>query len=275
MPEAFRYFSLAIAVATIAGALCALVGTFVVQRGMSYIGHGLSHAIFGWAVLSFVTNINFYLGAGIGGFASALMINGVTRRRVISADAAIGVITTATFAVGVALISKYRTFTRNLEASLFGDVLGAGKLDLLVLSLVGIAITIVIIGTYRPLLFTSFDREVAQVAGVRTGAADMLLSLVLAATVVTTMRVLGVTLIAAALVIPPATARLVTHRFGRLILISTALGAVSGFLGFLISYQIDIASGASVVLCSAAFFGVVFLATAIRDRRRVRVTASQ
>ncbi|MGH9196041.1 MAG: metal ABC transporter permease, partial [Acidimicrobiia bacterium] len=120
-PFRFEFFRYGAAVTTIAGALCGLVGVYVVLRGMSYIGHGLSHAIFGGAVATFLIGINFYLGAGVWGVASVLMINSVARRRTIGSDAAIGVVTTASFAVGLALISRYRSFMRNFEAALFGN----------------------------------------------------------------------------------------------------------------------------------------------------------
>src|SRR5207244_9645485 len=102
-PFQFGFFRHGIIVATLAGALCGLVGVYVVLRGMSYIGHGLSHAIFGGAAASAVIHFNFYLGAGLWGLASALMIGRVTRRRIIGSDAAIGVITTASFALGLVL----------------------------------------------------------------------------------------------------------------------------------------------------------------------------
>ena len=104
---------------------------------MSYIGHGLSHAIFGGAVVSYVMSINFYLGASIWGFLSALLINATTRRRkFIAADAAIGIITTASFALGVALISRYRKFTRSFDAALFGNILGVTNNDLIAIGAV-------------------------------------------------------------------------------------------------------------------------------------------
>ena len=122
--------------ATTVGALCGLIGVYVVLRKMSYIGHGLSHAIFGGAVVSYVMSINFYLGASIWGFLSALLINATTRRRkFIAADAAIGIITTASFALGVALISRYRTFTRSFDAALFGNILGVTNNDLIAIGL--------------------------------------------------------------------------------------------------------------------------------------------
>ncbi len=136
-PFQYGFFRHAIEVATVAGALCGLVGVYVVLRGMSYIGHGLSHAIFGGAVASFVMKINFYVGAGLWGIVSALLINKVARRRTIGADAAIGVVTTASFAVGLALISRFGGFTRNFEAALFGNVLGVTATDVWVV--VGVA----------------------------------------------------------------------------------------------------------------------------------------
>ena len=112
-PMHYEFFRHGLLAATLVGALCGLMGVYIVLRRMSYIGHGLSHAVFGGAVVSYIIGINFYIGAGIWGFVSALLINATARRRKIGADAAIGVITTASFALGVALISKQRSFTRN------------------------------------------------------------------------------------------------------------------------------------------------------------------
>ncbi|MGH7424739.1 MAG: metal ABC transporter permease, partial [Candidatus Methylomirabilales bacterium] len=211
-PFGFQFFRNGLAVATVAGALCAVVGVFVVLRGMSYIGHGLSHAIFGGAAASFVADINFYLGAGVWGLVSALMIHRVARRRTIGADAAIGVITTASFAAGVVLISRHRSFTRNFEAILFGNVLGVTRADVLAVGVVALLVSAIIFVRYRALLYVTFDPEVAQISGVRTRRVDALLALVLAASILATMRVLGVTLIVAALVIPAVVSRMLTDR---------------------------------------------------------------
>ncbi len=258
-PFQFEFFRSGLLVAAVAGGLCALVGTYVVLRNMSYIGHGLSHAVFGGAVASFLAGINFYLGAGVWGVVSALMVNRVARRRTIGADAAIGVITTASFAVGVALISRARSFTRNFEAALFGNVLGVEWIDVLVVSGVALAVGGIIVTLYRPLLFLTFDPEVAEVFGVRTARLDALFAVVLAATVIATMQVLGVTLIAAALVIPPVVARLLTDRFRVMLVLAVALGTVSGFFGMYLSFYLDIASGAAIVLTQAAVFTIVYL----------------
>jgi ABC-type Mn2+/Zn2+ transport system permease subunit len=267
--EPFRYefFRNALAVAGIAGALCGMVGVFVVLRGMSYIGHGLSHAIFGGAVASFVAKINFYAGAGLWGLVSALMIHRVARRRTIGADAAIGVVTTASFAVGIALISRQRSFTRNFEAALFGNVLGVTPQDIVAVGVVALFSAGLIFVRYRALLYATFDPDVAEISGLKTGVLDAVLALILAASILATMQVLGVTLIVAALVVPAVIARMLTDRFARMIQLSTLIGATMGFFGVYLSYYLDIASGPAVVLFGSAGFALVFIVTGARRLR--------
>ena len=263
-PFQYAFFRHGLAVATLAGALCGLVGVYVVLRGMSYIGHGLSHAIFGGAVASFVTSVNFYVGAGVWGLLSALLINKVARRRTIGADAAIGVVTTASFAVGLALISRFGGFTRNFEAALFGNVLGVTAGDVWVVAGVTVFAAAVVFFRYRQLLFATFDPEVAEVSGVSTGQADVLLAVTLAATITATMNVLGVTLIAAVLVIPAVIARLLTDSFARMLVISVLVGTLCGFVGVYLSYYLNISSGASVV--ARATTGMPRCMASISDR---------
>ena len=267
-PFEFEFFVNGLAVATLSGALCGLIGVYVVLKGMSYIGHGLSHAIFGGFAASALLGVNFFLGAGAWGFASAMLINGVTRRRVIGSDAAIGVITTASFAIGVALIKRYGSGGKNPDALLFGQILGVDDLDVLVLGGVTVAAALVVFFLYRPLLFSTFDPEVAEVSGVPTARVDALLTLVLAAAILTTMNVLGVTLVAATLVIPAVVARMLTDSFARMLLLATVIGAVCGFVGMNLSYHLDIPSGPMIVLTGAALFAVVFAGTGTRGLRR-------
>lgn len=268
-PFSYAFFRDGFVAATLSGALCGMVGTYVVLRGMSYIGHGLSHAIFGGAVASFVMSVNFYVGAGLWGLVAALLINAVARRRGIGADAAIGVVTTASFAVGVALISRYRSFTRNFDAALFGNVLGVTSTDIWVIAGVAGAVAAAVFFAYRSLLFMTFDPEVAEVSGVRVVWIDAMFALVLAATVIATMQVLGVTLIAAALVIPPVVARMLTNSFGRMLWLSTGIGAATGAVGMYLSYHLDVSSGATIVLTGAGLFVVTYLVTGRAHRARI------
>lgn len=265
-PFQFAFFRNGTIAAVLIGALCGGIGVYIVLRGMSYIGHGLSHAIFGGAVIAYVISWNFYLGAGLWGFFAAVLINQTVRRTKIGADAAIGVITTASFAIGVALVSRYRHFTRSFDAALFGNILGVSPGDVWVIVGVTVLVAVVLFFFYKQLLFTTFDSEVAQVYGVPTAWVDTLFALVLAAALIVSMQILGVTLIAAALVIPAITARLLTDSFNRMMLLSVVIGALTGFCGIYISYYVDVASGASIVLVQATIFAVALLISSWRKR---------
>lgn len=267
--EPFRYefFSRAILVGMMAGLLCGVMGVYITTRRMSYIAHGLSHAILGGAVLSYVLGLNFYIGSGIWGFFAALLIQYLTGRRIYS-DAAIGIVTTASFALGVAIISTYRKFSQNFEAALFGNVLGVAPSDLWIVMGVTVVLLGIVFFFYRPLLFWSFDREVAFVHGVPVLAMDTLFALMLATLLVATLNVLGVTLIISAVVIPASIARLLSNHFGYIMIISGVLGALIAFVGIYLSYYFDIASGASVVLLSTLIFGCVLLWTRLQRRQK-------
>jgi manganese/iron transport system permease protein/iron/zinc/copper transport system permease protein len=273
-PMGYDFFQNGLLAATLVGALCGLMGVYIVLRRMSYIGHGLSHSVFGGAVVSYIINVNFYLGAGAWGFVSAILINAVARRRKIGADAAIGIITTASFALGVALISKRRTFTRNFEAALFGNILGVDRQDIVVISCVTAVVAAGIFFAYKQLLFVTFDSELAQVYGVPVAWIDAGFALALAATVVASLNVVGVTLIAASIVVPPVTARLLTDSFGKMLILSTLIGMSGGIFGMFFSYEWDIASGAAIVLFLTAVFLVVYTATTIRTLVRDRAPST-
>jgi manganese/iron transport system permease protein/iron/zinc/copper transport system permease protein len=276
-PLQYEFFRNGLIVATLVGALCGLMGVFIVLRRMSYIGHGLSHSVFGGAVVAYLMSWNFYIGAGLWGFFSALLINATARRRNIGADAAIGIVTTASFALGVALISRERQFTRNFEAALFGNILGVTRQDILIITGVFVAVLAALFFSYKQLLFTTFDPEIARVYGVRTNWVDAGFALALAATIVASMNIVGVTLIAAAIVVPPSTARLISKSFGRVIIISTVLGAGLGFGGMFLSFEYDIASGASIVLLGTAVFMSVYAFTGARSwlQHRQRFAVNQ
>lgn len=258
-PFQFEFFRNGLIVATFAGALCGIVGVYVVLKGMSYIGHGLSHSIFGGFAASALLGINFVLGAGVWGVASALMINGVARRRAIGADAAIGVITTASFAVGLALFAVFGRHGRSFDAALFGSILGVERSDVIAIVVLTAVVAATIFLAYRQLLFSTFDPEVAEASGVRIGWVDTLLTVILATSILATMQVLGVTLIAATLVIPATVARLLTNSFSRMLLMATAIGAISGFVGMNLSFHLDIQSGPSIVLVGAAMFALAYI----------------
>ena len=278
-PLQYEFFIRGLTAATLVGALCGLIGVYITLRKMSYIGHGLAHAVFGGAVVSYIMSFNFYIGASIWGFLSVILINLTTRyRRFIAADAAIGIVTTGSFALGVALISRYKTFTRSFDAALFGNILGVTDSDLAAIVAVTVGTFLLIILLYRRLLFTAFDPEVARFHGIRTDWIDALFSLILAGTIVVSMQVMGVTLIAAAIVIPPVTARLLTNNFNGVVVLSVVIGALTGFVGMYASFYVDVSSGANIVLTATIVFMLVMVYSSLRDRlrsaRRPSVTRS-
>ena len=253
-PFGYQFILRGMAAAVLVGALCGGIGVYIVLKRMAYIGHGLSHAVLGGAVVSFVMSFNFLVGATVWGFVCAQLITLTTKKRKIAYDAAIGVITTASFAVGIVLISRYKSFTRDFEAALFGNILGVTAGDLAAVAVVcGLAAGALFVA-WKHFLFTTFDGEVAQFYGVPTGWVEAMFSLILAGTIVVSLQVLGVLLIAGATVIPPVSARMLTDSFPRMLLLSTAIGAGCGFLGIYLSYFVDVSSGATIVLVEAAVF---------------------
>jgi ABC-type Mn2+/Zn2+ transport system permease subunit len=268
-PYGFQFFRNGIVVATVAGALCGLLGVFVVLRGMSYIGHGLSHAVFGGAAASAVIGINFFIGAGIWGIISGVLIARVARRRVLGADAAIGVVTTASFALGLALMNRYGQASKSIEAVLFGSVLGVKVSDIIAVSLVAVFALAVIVVWYRKLLFSTFDPDVAQVSGVNVSVVEVVLLSLLSLTILVTMRVIGTLLISALLVIPAAAARMTTNSFSKLLWISPLIGAVTCFVGMNLSYHLDTSASATIILLDALVFIVVYTVAGTRNRMKM------
>lgn len=238
------------------GGVCGLIGVYIVLRGMSYIGHGMSHAVFGGAVASYILNFNMYIGAALWGFVSAAIINEINRRNEIKADAAIGVVTTAGFAIGILLISTTRSFTRDFESLLFGNILGITDQDLLVISLVSILTILFVFFYHKKLIFILFDKETSKVYGVKGDLVELIFSLILAIVVIASMNAIGVTLLAAAIVAPAISARMLTNNFLKMVTISTTIGIATSFLGMYASFYFDSASGATIVLCGAAAFGI-------------------
>jgi manganese/iron transport system permease protein/iron/zinc/copper transport system permease protein len=268
-PFHYQFFNNGIIVATIAGALCGLLGVFVVLRGMSYIGHGLSHAVFGGAAASAVMNINYFVGAGVWGVASGVIIGRIARRRLIGADAAIGVVTRASLALGLALLNRYGKAKKSIEAVLFGSVLGVKKIDIVAVAAVAILSVVLIVALYRAFLFATFDPEVAQVSGVRVAWIEALLMGLLSLTILVTMRVIGTLLISALLVIPASVARMLTNSFARMLWISPVIGAVSSFTGMYLAYFLDTSASATIILTGTLMFIVVYTVTGLRGRTRI------
>ncbi|UJP04515.1 MAG: metal ABC transporter permease [Nitrosomonas sp.] len=265
-PLEYEFFRHALLAAFMVGASGGLIGVYVVLRGMSYVGHGLSHAAIGGAVVGITLGLDFYIGACVMGLLAALIINKITRNNKIKLDAAIGIVTTAMFALGVAIVSKVRNFKQNFEAALFGNILGITQQDLIIIGFVAGVTLVTLFFSYRTLLFATFDREAAQVFGIKTASVQLLFSLLLTFSVIASLNVIGVTMVAATLIAPAMTARMLTDSFSKMMIYSTIIGAVTGVIGMYLSYIFNVASGTTIVLFSAVVFGISMLIKPMRSR---------
>lgn len=267
-PFAYAFFARAMVAGVLIGAMTGALSVFVVLRRMSYIGHGLAHAVLGGVAVGLALGADVYAGSIVATIVAALLIDRVARRRGLHADAAIGIVTTAIFAVGVATLSILPSRI-NVEAVLFGNILGVARTDLLVAAGVAVGFGVLLFVTYKRLVLVTFDPEIAAVHGVRTAGMELAFSLATAAVIVASVRVLGVLLIAAAVVIPAAVARLVTRSVGAMLAVATLVGVLSSVLGLYGSYHLNVPSGPTIVLAGAVMFLLAFVGTAVATRRGV------
>ena len=268
-PLSYAFFQKGLIVAALSGALLGLIGVYIVLRGMSYIGHGLSHSIFGGFAAMQLFAAQFYaLGAALWGIGSALAISVVVKKSRVGADAAIGVITIASFALGVALFAKFGSSGPAFENALFGSILGISPTQIAGLVAVSLLTSAFVFLRYRALLFSTFDPEVAAVSGVNVNRVEAGLMVVLSLAILATLTVIGVTLVAAMLVIPAVIARMLTDSFGRMLAYSTVIGTACGLVGMYLSYYAGVPSGTMIVLVGAAAFLVVLAVTGGRGLRR-------
>lgn len=242
-------------------AICGVLGSFVVLKGLAFIGDALAHASFGGVALAFVLGANIYLGAFVFALATAVGIGAITQRGRVSSDTAIGVLFSGTFAFGILIISRVDQYTTDLFGYLFGDVLSITTSDLWAIGLLGLAVLLLVAAFYRQLLFVAFDPTVAAASGLPTRALEYLLLVLLGITIVTAIQAVGIVLVVALLVTPSATAYLITRRFHHMILASVAIGGLSAFLGIYLSYYLDLASGAAIILVATALFFAVLAVT--------------
>lgn len=264
-PYEYAFFGRALIAATLVGALTGALGPFVVVRRMAYIGQGLSQSVLGGVGIGLVYGVGMYAGAAAATIVATLGIY-VIRRRGIPVDTAIGIVALTMFAAGIAVISVSRDRSLNISNLLFGNILGVGVTDLVVVGVVVTVTFVALAAGYKQLLATTHNHDVAAAHGVPVGRVEILFNAVLAIAVVTALQVLGVLLVAATLLLPAATATLMWRSFGQITLTSIAIGVLSSVVGLYISYYHDIASGPSIVLVGAAVFLVVALVLPNRTR---------
>jgi ABC-type Mn2+/Zn2+ transport system permease subunit len=244
----------ALVASLIVGVTCAVIGCYIVLRSMAFLGDALAHAILPGVAVAFLVGGNLMIGALVAGVAVALGISYVSRTGAVREDTAIGVFFAAALALGVVLISTVDTYAVDLTHVLFGNVLGVTATDLWISGALAVAILAAIVVLYRQLLVMSFDPVLGETMGLRTGALRTGLFLMLAATIVVSLGTVGVALVAAMLVTPPAAAYLLTRRLPGMMAVSAAIGAISAIGGLYASYYLDVAPSGAMVLTATAIF---------------------
>jgi manganese/iron transport system permease protein len=258
-PLQYGFFVRALAAATIVGLVCAVVGSYMVLRGLVFMGDAISHAAFPGVVIAYLLGWPVYLGGAVAGVATALGIGWLSRRGGLRNDTTIGVLFASMFALGIALFSAIPNFVGDLFAFLVGNVLGISGDELVGLAVLA-AVVLGIVGLFwKELLYATFDPLGAAASGLPVARLEYLFLALIALTIIVSLQAVGIILVVAMLVTPAATAQLLSIRFSRLVLGAIAVGVVSAILGLYLSYWLDIATGATIVLVQAALFGVVFV----------------
>jgi manganese/iron transport system permease protein len=262
---AFMWRSLAAAV--IVGLVCAVVGTFVVLRGMAFFGDALAHAILPGVAVAYLlggpTGPLFW-GALAASIVTALGIGAISQDQRLREDTAIGVVFAGAFALGIALMSTIRSYSVDLTHILFGHILAVTNNDLFLIGGFGAAVLLCVAAFYKELVVVAFDPVHAATLRLPIEGLRYLLLLLLAVTVVVALQTVGAGLMTAMLITPAATAYLVTRRLPRMLAIAALVGVLSGITGLYLSYYVAMASGAAIVLIATACFVVAWAATRVR-----------
>jgi manganese/iron transport system permease protein len=262
-PLKYDFMVRGLAASVIVGIVCAVVGVYVVLRGMAFFGDALAHAVLPGVALGYLLSggsreVLFWwaLGAAV---LVALAVGRISKHGQIREDTAIGIIFASMFALGIALISTVRSYTVDLSHFLFGDVLGVSTRDLVLTAAFGAVVLLVIFLFYKEFMVLSFDPVLAATLRLPSGLLTNLLLILMALTVSVAMQTVGVALMVAMLVTPAATASLLTRRLWQGMFVSAAIGAVSAITGLYLSYYLNIVSGSAIVLTATAIFLVVFI----------------
>jgi len=253
-PLGHGFFVRAIAAGTLVGVVCAVGGTYVVLKGLAFIGDAVSHAAFPGVVASYLLGGPYLVGAGIAAVVTAVGIGWVSRRARLRADTAIGVLFAGAFALGILLFSTIRGYVGDLFSFLFGYLLAIGPGDLAALAVLSAIVLAVVAVLWKELLYSTFDPLGAAASGLPVEALEYLFLALIALTIVISLQAVGIILVVAMLVTPAATAQLLTVRFAAMMGLAIVLGVASAVIGLYVSYWLDVASGATIVLVETSFF---------------------
>jgi ABC-type Mn2+/Zn2+ transport system permease subunit len=267
-PFEFAFQQRALAAGSLAAIALALVGTWVVIRGMSFLGDALVHGVIPGIAIAILFDFHVMLGAAVAAFVMILGINLVHRQTTFSEDTGIGLLFVGMLALGVILISRTASYSGNLTTILFGDVLGVTRTDVIV---TGVLLAVALLTSamlYRPFLVLAFNEQKAQLLGLRPGIAHWALLGLLTAVIVGSFQTVGTLLVFGMLVGPPATAALIVRRLPLMMLTASVIGVLSVIVGLIVSFHIDTAGSATMALVPIVLFFVVLTARNLVSARQ-------
>ena len=254
---------------SLAAMTASLIGTWVVLRGLSFMGDALAHGVTPGIALAFALGFNLTVGAIGAAIAMTLGINLVHRKARLREDTGIGLLFVGMLALGVIIMSRLPSFSTSLATILFGDTLGIRREDIVIQALAAAVTLAVILVFYRAYLVLSFNEEKAEMLGLRPGLAHLVMLSLLTLAIVTSFRTVGTLLVFALIVAPPATASLVVRRVPTMMVVAVAFGFLAVISGLLISWHADTAAGATMAGMSVAVFFAVLVLRELWSRRRV------
>lgn len=277
-PLGFAFMQRGVLAAVLVGVVCAVVGSYMILRGMAFLGEALGHAILpGLAAGYLLSNgdraVTFVWALATAIVASVTM-GALSRSTKLRQDTAIGIVFAGMFALGIALISSMRSYAVDLTHMLFGNILGVANQDMWLIVGMGVAVLLAVALFYKELTVIAFDPVLAVTLRLPVRALDILLHVMVAIAIVISLQTVGVALVVAMLLTPAATAFLLTKRLKRMMALAAGLAALSGVVGLYASYYLNIASGAAIVLVSTLLFVAVYTARALRTALPLRQTKS-
>ena len=272
-PLQYGFFSRGLIGVALVAAICAVVGVYVVLRGLSYIGDALAHAIFPGIIVAYVLKLNLFFGAVIASLVAAFSIGFVRRHSKLREDSSIAIVFVGMFALGIMLLSKARTYKVDLENFLVGSPLAVSSDDLLAIVALGGLVVLVLLALHKELLLVSFDETEARVIGLPVELLNNLLLVLIALTVVLAIQMVGTVLVVSLLVTSSATARQLTKRFGTMTLVAAVIGVLAGVTGMYISYYAATSPGATIVMTNTVLFLLSLAWNAVRSRIIARAPA--
>ncbi|MCJ2543813.1 metal ABC transporter permease [Thermostichus vulcanus] len=259
-PLRFAFMQRSLLVAVAVGILCAVVGSYLLVQSMALLGDAISHSLLPGLALAYMFGLNLFVGAFVAGVLSALLIQWIRSASPIKADAAMGIVFSAFFALGIVLITLIQRRARiDLNHFLFGNILGVSAADVLTVVAIALLVLALVALFFKELTFYSFDPLGAKAAGLPTAQLGWGLMVLTSLTLVASMKAVGVLLVLAMLITPAATAYLLVPQLQQVMLLGSLFGVSASLIGMYASYYLNIASGPAIVLVASFWFGLAFL----------------